>query len=113
MKKTLYTLLVVLFLPLIIKADPPKKILLNFNAETQKLKIEAIHPVKDVQKHFIDLIVIYVNGKEVKTIKPLAQSDLKGETIELEVPQIVKGCEITVKAQCNEFGSKKVTQKLK
>lgn len=111
MKTFIFTLVLIFSLPVIVNADPPKKILLSYTAETHTLKIEAVHTVKNVQKHYIDLITIYVNGKEVKTIKPQAQTDKEEELLEVVVPQIVSGCEVTVKAQCNEFGTKKVTQK--
>ncbi len=111
MKTYIFTLVLIFSLPVIVNADPPKKILLNYTAGTHTLKIEAVHPVKNVQKHYIDLISIYVNGKEVKTIKPQTQSDKEAEILEVVVPQIVNGCEVTVKAQCNEFGTKKATQK--
>ena len=50
------------------KADPAKKV--NLAYENGNLKIEAIHKVKDVTTHYIDLITIKANGKEIKTIKP-------------------------------------------
>ncbi len=111
MKAYIFTFALIVSLPLIIKADPPKKILLNYTAETHTIKIEAVHPVKNVQKHYIDLVSIYVNGKEVKTVKPVSQTSKESEILEVVVPQIVAGCEVTVKAQCNEFGTKKETQK--
>lgn len=111
MKRFLLLSALLVILPFSLKADPPKKIILSYNSETQKLKIEAVHPVNNVEKHFIDLITISVNGKEVKVINLQKQSDKSEELIEIEVPQITKGSEIVVKARCNQFGTKKETLK--
>ncbi|EKD32245.1 MAG: hypothetical protein ACD_77C00143G0015 [uncultured bacterium] len=111
MKRVFFSLAILMLLPLIVKADPPKKINLSYNAETQKLKIEAVHPVPNTVKHYIDVISIYVDGKEVKVLNLQKQSDKQAEIIEVEIKQIVSGSEVTVKARCNEFGSKKVSKK--
>lgn len=106
MKKIVFVLLAILSATAVLKADPPKKITLTYSEDSHKLKVVALHPVKDVNTHYIDLISISVNGQEVKVVKPQKQSDAKTETIEVVVPQIEKGCEVAVKARCNEFGSK-------
>lgn len=104
--KLYFTLLILLAMPLALRADPPKKITVSFNNETQKLKIVTNHPVKNVEDHFIDLISISVDDKEVKVIKPKKQNALASETLEVAVPEIKKGSKVTVKARCNKFGSK-------
>lgn len=90
--------------PFWLKADPAKKVILSYN--DGKLKIVAEHPVKDVTTHYIDLISIEVDGKEVKVIKPKAQSSPQAEVQELVVPEIKSGSTIQVKTRCNEFGIK-------
>jgi hypothetical protein len=109
MKRVILLSAILIALPFVLKADPPKKVNLTFNAENHKLKIEAVHPVQNVEKHYIDLISVSVNGKEVKTINLQKHSDKKGELVEVEIPQIIKGCEVVVKARCNQFGTKKET----
>lgn len=111
MKRFFFFISILLLLPLIIKADPPKKINLSYNAETQKLKIEAVHPVPNPDKHYLDVVSISVDGKEVQVLYFQKQSDKQAEIIELEIKQIVSGSEVTVKARCNEFGTKKVSKK--
>jgi hypothetical protein len=111
MKKVLFALLVLFSAATALKADPPKKITLTYTEEGNKLKIVALHPVKNVATHYIDLIAITVDGQEVKVIKPQKQSDAQAETVEVSVPQIKKGSSVSVKARCNEFGSK--TAKIK
>lgn len=106
MKKLLFVLLLLATAPLILRADPPKKVTVTYNNETKKLNVVAQHPVKNANTHFIYLFTISVNGKEVKEIKLKKQADAKNATIEASVPEIVSGCKVTVKASCNKFGSK-------
>jgi hypothetical protein len=109
MKKIIFTLAICLFMPLIIKAHPPKKITLTYTSQTKTLTIDISHQVQNAEKHHIGLISISVDGKEVTTINYSTQSDKKGETAEVIVPEVTSGCTVTVKATCNEFGSKKQT----
>lgn len=111
MKKHVLALALIGIIPIITLADPPKKVILSYNAG--KLKIEAVHPVKDVKDHYIDLINISVDGKEVKVIKPKEQSSAAEELIEVAVPEIKSGSKVEVKARCNKFGSKKETLEVK
>lgn len=106
MKKVLVVLLALISVSAVSFANPPKKLTLTYNEESHKLKVDALHPVKDVTDHYIYLISISVNGKEVKLLKPEKQSSQTDEIIEVKVPEIVKGCVVTVKASCNKFGSK-------
>lgn len=104
--KKYFALLILVALPLVLRADPPKKVIVTYNNETQKLKIVAEHPVKNVEDHYIELISISVDDKEVKVIKPKKQNAPASETLEVAVPEIKKGSNVTVKARCNKFGSK-------
>jgi hypothetical protein len=106
MKKLFITGLVLLASAAMVKADPPKKIDLTFNAETNKLKVVVFHPVRNVTDHYIDLISISVDSKEVKVIKPEKQSSAENETVEIPLTGIKKGSEISVSARCNKFGTK-------
>ena len=106
MKKYLVACAALLVFATVVRADPPKKVNLSYQSETKKLKIEAIHPVKNVTEHYLDLISISVDGKEVKALKPKKQSSAAGENIEIVVPEIKAGSQVEVKARCNEFGSK-------
>lgn len=112
MKKNILITVILAFLPLIIKADPPKKIALVCTTESKTLQIDVFHPVQNVEKHYIDIITISINGKEVKKINFSRQSDKKGEKAEVTIPEITSGCKISVRASCNEFGSKTITKKI-
>lgn len=112
MKKTFILITSLLVLPFNLKADSPSKVILSFNNESNTLKIEASHPVKNVDKHFIDLITILVDGKQVKELTLQKQSSKSGEIVELQLPEIKKGVTVTVKARCNQFGTKKESLKI-
>jgi hypothetical protein len=86
------------------KADPAKRV--NLTYENGKLKIESPHRVKDVKKHYIDQIVINVDGKDVKTLALKSQSSQDADIRELVIPEIKKGSKIIVTTRCNEFGIK-------
>ena len=104
MKKIILTILAVTMASVIVKADPAKKV--NVTYKDGILKIEALHKVKDVSLHYIDLITITVDGKEYKVIKPKKQTSLASEVVEIPLPGKPKGTKIEVTTRCNEFGKK-------
>jgi desulfoferrodoxin (superoxide reductase-like protein) len=106
MKKIILTGLVLAFGLAFVKADPAKKVMLSFDKSTNKLKIVAEHPVKNVNDHYIDLINISVDGKDVKEIKLKKQSSPENETLEIVLPEIKQGSKVEVKTRCNQFGKK-------
>jgi hypothetical protein len=106
MKTKIGIIAVLCILPFYLFADPAKKVNLTYSPDSKTLRIEAIHPVANVSGHFIDVIKILVDGKEVKVIKPTKQSSLKAETLEVEVGSLKKGSKIEVKTHCNQFGDK-------
>jgi hypothetical protein len=112
MKKLLVSCIALFAFVAVIKADPPQKVNLSYNADTKKLKVEAVHKVRDVEDHFIDLISISVDGKEVKVVKPKKQTTTASELDEIAVPEIKKGSVVTVKARCNKFGTKSAELKI-
>ncbi|MBP8781305.1 MAG: hypothetical protein KBH03_01555 [Paludibacteraceae bacterium] len=86
------------------KADPAKKV--NLTYQNGKLKIEAIHKVKDPQKHYIDQIVINIDGKDVKTVTLKFQNSKDAELLEIPI-DLKKGTKVKATTRCNEFGIKK------
>lgn len=111
MKKNIFIIALLAITPIFVQADPAKKVQLSYSHGV--LKIVAEHPVKDVNTHYIDLIAITVDGKEVKVIKPTKQSSAEAEVVELAVPEITPSSTIKVKTRCNLFGTKSATLKLK
>jgi dissimilatory sulfite reductase (desulfoviridin) alpha/beta subunit len=107
MRKVLLTIIAIAAVSFGVKADPAKKV--NLSYENDSLKIETIHKVRNVTKHYIDLITIKADGKVIKTIKPEKQSSLKSEVVEVSLPGLSKGTKIEVTTRCNEFGKKSAT----
>ena len=112
MKKILFACAALFLFTSVLKADPPKKITLVYSAETKKLSIEVYHPVQKVEDHFIDMISISVDGKEVKVLKPLKQTNEKSELDVVLLPEIKAGSLVKVKARCNRFGTKSTDLKI-
>lgn len=106
MKTKLGLIALMVILPFYLFADPAKKVTLSYNKETHKLSLIIDHPVTNAKEHFIDIITILVDGKEVKVIKPNKQTSLKTEMLDVEIPEIKTSSKIEVKTHCNEGGNK-------
>jgi desulfoferrodoxin (superoxide reductase-like protein) len=112
MKKLLITLCIAMFLPVLMMGHSPKKVTASLNEKTNKVRIEITHPVKNAEKHFIEAITISQGDKEIKKIPLEKQTDKEKQILEVELPGIAKGTEITIYAKCNQLGSRKATLKL-
>lgn len=109
MKKYFLFFALTLFVSVSLHADPAKKVNLKYNNRT--LTVQVVHPVKDVANHFIEQIIVNVNGKDVKTLKFDKQSSKENAALELKIPEIKSGSDVKVTTRCNKFGKK--TGKLK
>jgi len=109
MKKAFLTSVLMAILPIWIMAHPAKSVSATYNATTGKLKISAVHQVKDVTNHYIITMVISVDGKVVKTLTYTKQSSTESQDDEVAVPEIKKGSKVDVKTKCNKFGTKSVS----
>jgi hypothetical protein len=106
MKTKLGIVALMVILPFYLFADPAKKVSLSFDKESKKLHVVISHHVASVKAHYIDVITIKVDGKEVKVIKPTKQSSLKEETLDIELSDVKTGSKVEVKTHCNQFGNK-------
>lgn len=105
MRKIVILASVILLTVFCAKADPPKKV--NLTYQDGKLKVEVVHKVSDPQKHYINQIVINVDGVDVKTITPSAQAS-KDSQVEEVALDLKKGSKVKVIARCSKFGTKAV-----
>jgi hypothetical protein len=103
-EKTILFVLAIFFSCSLMKADPAKKV--NVTYQDGKLKVEALHKVRNASNHFIDQVVVKVNGKEMKTIRLDKQTSTASQLVEIELPDLKKGDQIEVVTRCNEFGKK-------
>lgn len=99
----------VLFQTGILRAHPPDKIVLEFNAETSILKVVISHEVKDRAEHFTKTIEVKLNGDEILKQTFLTQQGLKQQTAVYQIHDAQSGDRLEVTAHCNIFGKKKET----
>ncbi|MBK8805866.1 MAG: hypothetical protein IPO21_04110 [Bacteroidales bacterium] len=104
MKKIILPFIFLTLFALASKADPAKKVNLIYKSDT--LSIEIVHPVKNANDHYIDLIIVLIDDKEFKTYKPKKQTNINAELMKIVIPKLKKGSEIVVKTRCNQFGNK-------
>ncbi len=88
-----------------VMAHPPKNIVIDVKGSNISLAIE--HQVKDPAGHYIDDVIVSVNGKKMITQKLIRQEDGNSQTAVYNFPGLKKGDTISVEADCNKFGKKK------
>ncbi len=93
-------------MPMIAFSNPPKKVILSYDKDSGNLAVSAIHPVKDVNDHFIITNEVKVNGEVVKTEEYTSQSSAESQDKTIEMPDLKSGDIVEVKSTCNKFGSK-------
>lgn len=108
----LVTVLLLVFIPFVLLAHPPKKVNVKYEKESKTLIISMPHSVKDVTKHYIKSITISVNGNEIKVLEYKSQSSEASHDVEIELPELKKGDKVKVKAKCNKIGAKTTTIKI-
>ncbi|MFO8128733.1 MAG: hypothetical protein R6T99_02380 [Bacteroidales bacterium] len=87
-------------------ATSPKKVELKLDRETGALTVTVVHPSKNMERHYIDEIVVEVNGTEV-ILEEYEEQEAKKEFQAIFVlKDLEKGDKIKVIAKCNQFGRK-------
>ena len=87
-------------------AHPPQKVLVTYDKETQTLKVQVLHQVRDVSVHFIKTLSLKVDGKEIEIPVENILRDNNSETIEIPLTNVTSGSKVKVKASCSMGGSK-------
>jgi len=106
MKKLFFSFIALLF-TISIFAHPPKSVKLTYYKTDKKVVIEAIHKVKNVETHYIDKIVVYVNDVEKETINLTKQTSLEAEKYTYMLGNDIKeGDKIKFLVNCNKMGKK-------
>ena len=110
MKMRIYVLSIVLLLSgiQIAFAHPASKVDVSYNLNDQILVVVAEHNTKDVTKHWIDQIIVQLNGKEIIQQVFVMQMDREKQKATYLIPGAKEGDEIVVIARCNVHGKKKV-----
>ena len=104
MKNLFLFILFSIFIGFAAQAHPASKVVVSY--KDGKLSIEAKHKVKDAADHYIKEVVVYVNGKEYKTLTFTKQASLEMEKIVIDFPEFKEGDVVEVKTTCNKFGTK-------
>ena len=106
MKTKIVLLFWLLLVPVLMMAHPPQKVLVTYDKETQTLKVQVLHQVRDVSVHFIKTLSIKVDGKEIEIPVENILRDNNSETIEIPLTNVTSGSKVKVKASCSMGGSK-------
>jgi hypothetical protein len=113
MKKTsIYSVIIIPLLILIVtsnfalktKAHAAEGITLDFNLNTQMLNVSIEHAVEDPNTHYIDQIVINVNGSTVLTTPYTSQPSTAGGLYQYSITA-TNGSTIQALARCVEGGA--------
>jgi hypothetical protein len=56
-------------------ATPPTSISLSYDLNKQSLHVEAIHPSYNLEKSYVRLMDVYLNGAQVSTLNYYKQND--------------------------------------
>lgn len=114
MKKAIIIISTLFFLAfsIVAFAHPPLDIIFNYDSKNKVLSVGILHPVEDLQKHFIKKINIKVNGKDWIAQNFSNQIKLEAQAASFAVVDLKKGDIIEVLAICNQSGQLKKTFKI-
>ncbi len=91
----------------LVYAHPPSEINIEHSSELRMISIVVAHPVSNSGKHFINKIIIWLNGKEILQHKIGAQDDNRYQSAAYMIPDAKAGDVIAVEAYCNISGKLK------
>ncbi|UCD19756.1 MAG: hypothetical protein JSU64_01045 [candidate division WOR-3 bacterium] len=98
---------VMIFMAMPLTGHPPKNIELDYDAEAGILSIEIAHSVNDPLKHFINKVVVEVNGKKHVEQYFKKQADGENQRALYKIIDAEEGSSLTVIAYCNISGRRK------
>jgi desulfoferrodoxin (superoxide reductase-like protein) len=89
-------------------AHPPKSVELDFDFDSRILTVKVTHNVNDATKHYVNKIVVEVDGNEKIVQTSTRQMDNQGHQATYKIVDVEQGDKISVTAYCNISGRKKV-----
>ncbi len=98
-------LIVFLTLPLFLFAHAPRDISLNYEKENEILEINVNHSVRSADRHYIEYIIITINGNEYEVLEFDSQTSENSHDVKTKIPDLSNGDIIKVKAECSRIGS--------
>ncbi|GAH26892.1 unnamed protein product [marine sediment metagenome] len=102
----LFLLIMYLFLPTQAFSHPASKVILS--VEGNILHVTVQHNVGNPQTHYINEIIVILNGKKIITQLFFLQTD-NTQKVSYTIPSLKSGDTITVEASCNRGGIRKGT----
>jgi desulfoferrodoxin (superoxide reductase-like protein) len=93
-------------LPFIAAAHPPRTVELAYSKENTELTVTSNHPVGDSSAHYISVITVSLNKKQLAELKFDSQSSAQSHVAKFELTGAKEGDVVSVKSTCNKAGSK-------
>lgn len=91
-------------------AHSPKTISLKYDQDSRLLTVNIIHTVTNPENHFINKVIVKVNGNIVITKDDYTSQNTKTEeTFTTLLDNVYEGDRIAVEAYCNRAGMKEAT----
>jgi len=87
-------------------AHPASNIGLNYDAKTQYLTVSFDHQVKNPADHYINSLVIKLDGKDAIVHNLSAQETAQGGTLVYKLIGVKVGTQIEAISTCNKTGRK-------
>lgn len=87
-------------------AHPAGKVTASLNQETSVLTVNFEHKVSNNADHFINAVIIQINGKDSIRHTLTLQESKDGGNLLYRLPSLKKGDKITVTTDCNKGGKK-------
>ncbi len=88
---------------------PPTEVELEFDEETMSLRVSVSHMVGKITKHYVNKIVVELNGEEIITQQFNTQSSEAKQEVSYIIPGAQVGDTFSVTAYCNISGKKEKT----
>jgi desulfoferrodoxin (superoxide reductase-like protein) len=88
-------------------AHPPSRISVDFNPDMTRLTLFIVHPVEYPDSHFIERVIVSVNGKVAVDKRLSKQDDAMAQFLDVELKDLKANDVITIQAFCSVNGSLK------
>ena len=104
MKKVFLIIFGVLFVAHLAYAHPPLAINIKYDPETKQVTANIAHEVSNPKRHYINKVVVKINGVVVELKRLFFQTNAKEQIIMIAIPTARPGDVIVIEAYCNKGG---------
>ena len=104
LKLSVFALFFLLLSTAVSWAHPPKEVLPSWDGKGV-LKVEIVHNVDNPQKHYVNHVNIYLDGKIIEQKDYTQQGTNNGEVLTFSLGKLPSGSTIKVEATCVIFGT--------